>query len=1018
MSSCLTATLPLLAVQGESPIPQEMQQSKIKINGKVMDQSNQPLPGVNIMIKGTNTGTITDIDGNYFIEVPSRDAVLTYQYIGFETTEMRVGNQININVNLKEIATDLNEVVVVGYGSQKRASVIGSIVTIEPTRLQQSTTRALSNNLAGQLAGVIAVQRSGEPGADGSDFWIRGISSFQGNTSPLVLVDGIERTLDDLNPAEIESFSVLKDASASAVYGVRGANGVILVNTKRGEMGKPKVSVNYEQSFTAPVKLPEYIGAADYLSLLDEIKQDAGYGALYGEELIEKYRSGVDPDLYPDVNWLDAVTRDFGINQRVNLSINGGNEFIRYALIGSYYGERGIFETDKSQDWDSTTRLSKFNLRSNIDVNLTKTTIARISIGGYLQEQNGMAVSSGTVFGSAFETPPYTQPTRYSSGEIPKDKSRTNAWSLATQHGYSTNSKSKIESLFSLEQDLKFLLPGLKAKALFSFDRYSNSGITRSKSPTYYDPASASRNEDGSLNLVVSEYGQDFLSTSQTKEWGNKATYFEANLSYSNDFGKNHVDALFLYNQRDYENGDAVPYRRMGIAGRASYMYDSRYVAEFNFGYNGSENFAKGKRFGFFPSVALGWLLSEEKFMEDYKDIFSKIKFRGSWGLVGNDQLAGRRFAYISTIEKDDTGYHWGASADNWHAGYHEGEFGNVDMTWETVEKINVGFELGLWNALELQVDLFQEHRRDIFMQRNNIPTAAGFLKFPWDNFGKVDNKGIDMSLTFNKQINKDLFVGFRGTFTYAENKIIEQDEAPGIIGTNRSSTGLPVGQLFGLVAERLFTEEDFEDVERGVLKPGIPNQTFSSTVRPGDIKYLDIDGDGEVTDKDVKPIGGTYDPQIVYGFGANAAYKGFDLNVFFQGNGKTYRFIGGQNFLPGSGLGNILTNYNDRWTVDNPSQDVFYPRLSDGPNNNNSQNSTWWLRNMSLLRMKDVELGYTLPKRLITNIGLSSLRVYLKGTNLLTFSGFKLWDPEVDTSNGAAYPIMKSFAFGLDINF
>ncbi len=1012
MSSCLTATLPLWAVQGESPIPQEMQQSKIKINGKVMDQSNQPLPGVNIMIKGTNTGTITDIDGNYFIEVPSRDAVLTYQYIGFETTEMRVGNQININVNLKEIATDLNEVVVVGYGSQKRASVIGSIATIEPTRLQQSTTRALSNNLAGQLAGVIAVQRSGEPGADGSDFWIRGISSFQGNTSPLVLVDGIERTLDDLNPAEIESFSVLKDASASAVYGVRGANGVILVNTKRGEMGKPKVSVNYEQSFTAPVKLPEYIGAADYLSLLDEIKQDAGYGALYGEELIEKYRSGVDPDLYPDVNWLDAVTRDFGINQRVNLSINGGNEFIRYALIGSYYGERGIFETDKSQDWDSTTRLSKFNLRSNIDVNLTKTTIARISIGGYLQEQNGMAVSSGTVFGSAFETPPYTQPTRYSSGEIPKDKSRTNAWSLATQHGYSTNSKSKIESLFSLEQDLKFLLPGLKAKALFSFDRYSNSGITRSKSPTYYDPASASRNEDGSLNLVVSEYGQDFLSTSQTKEWGNKATYFEANLSYSNDFGKNHVDALFLYNQRDYENGDAVPYRRMGIAGRASYMYDSRYVAEFNFGYNGSENFAKGKRFGFFPSVALGWLLSEEKFMEDYKDIFSKIKFRGSWGLVGNDQLAGRRFAYISTIEKDDTGYHWGASADNWHAGYHEGEFGNVDMTWETVEKINVGFELGLWNALELQVDLFQEHRRDIFMQRNNIPTAAGFLKFPWDNFGKVDNKGIDMSLTFNKQINKDLFVGFRGTFTYAENKIIEQDEAPGIIGTNRSSTGLPVGQLFGLVAERLFTEEDFEDVERGVLKPGIPNQTFSSTVRPGDIKYLDIDGDGEVTDKDVKPIGGTYDPQIVYGFGANAAYKGFDLNVFFQGNGKTYRFIGGQNFLPGSGLGNILTNYNDRWTVDNPSQDVFYPRLSDGPNNNNSQNSTWWLRNMSLLRMKDVELGYTLPKRLITNIGLSSLRVYLKGTNLLTFSGFKLWDPEVDTSNGAAYPIMKSFAF------
>lgn len=995
-----------------------IQQSKIRINGKVMDQNNEPLPGVNIKVKGTGIGVVTDIDGNYFIEIPSKTSVLVYQYIGFETAEITVGNQININVNLKEISTDLNEVVVVGYGSQKKASVIGSIATIQPDLLQQGTARAISNNLAGQLAGVIAVQRSGEPGKDGSSFWIRGISSFMSGTSPLVLVDGIERTLDDIDPAEIESFSVLKDASASAVYGVRGANGVILVNTKRGEMGRPKINVHYEQGFTSPVKLPDYIGSADYLTLLDELRVDDGYGPMYAD-VIEKYRTGEDTDLYPDVNWLKAVTRDHASNQRVNLSINGGNEFIRYSLIGSYYGERGIFNTDKKQSWDSTTRLSKFNLRSNVDVNLTKTTVARISIGGYLQENTEMASGSGSVLAAAFETPPYVYPVQYSSGEIPKEKSRSNPWAMATQEGFTTYSQSKIESLFSLEQDLKFILPGLKIKGVFSFDRWSKSGVKRSKKPFYYAPATM-RDDEGKLILGTPEDGQEFLSSEQLKDWGNKATYVEANLNYSQDFGLHHVEGLFLYNQRDYQNGDVVPYRRMGIAGRASYMFAGRYVAEFNFGYNGSENFAKGKRFGFFPSVALGWLLSEERFMEKYKDVFSKIKFRGSWGLVGNDQLSGRRFAYISTIEKDDKGYNWGVRADNWHAGYREGDFGNSSMTWETVEKINVGVELGLWNALELQVDWFTEHRRDIFMQRKNIPTSAGFLKFPWANFGKVDNKGIDMSLTYNKQVNKDLYIGARGTFTYAKNKMIEQDEAPGLIGTNRSSTGLPVGQLFGLVAERLFTDEDFEDVGRGVLKNGIPKQNFSSNLvlRPGDIKYIDMDGDGEITTKDVAPIGGTYDPQIVYGLGLNASYKRFDFNIFFQGNAKTHRFIGGQHFLPGSGLGNILSNYQDRWTSENPRQDVFYPRLSNGTNENNNQNSTWWLRDMSMLRMKDIEVGYNLPKSLLSHVGLSAVRFYVKGTNLLTFSKFDLWDPEVNTSNGAQYPIMKSVAFGLDINF
>lgn len=819
-------------------------------------------------------------------------------------------------------------------------------------------------------------------------------------------------------------FPYYKDAAASAVYGVRGANGVILVKTKRGQLGKPKVNFHLEQGFTKPTQLPDYIGSVDYLSLMDELYMDAGNpNPLYGEEMINNYRNNVDPELYPNVNWLDAVSKDMASNTRGDLTITGGSDILRYALVASYYGERGIFVRDESKDWDSSTRLNKYNIRSNVDINVTKTTVVGISIGGYLQEQNGMAVSGQDVWNHAFETPPFVHPIQYSEGRDVRVRERTNPWAEATQHGYQTTSSSKVESLFSVEQDLKFITPGLKFKGLFSFDRYSKSWVKRHRTPTYYNPATG-RDEEGNLLLSVGTDGQEFLDTENKGEWGNKATYLEGNITYDRTFdGKHAVNGMFLYNQRDYQDGNVVPFRRMGIAGRASYTYDNRYIAEFNFGYNGSENFTKGNRFGFFPSVAVGYMLSEEKFMEKYKDTFSKIKFRASWGLTGNDQLDGRRFAFLPTIDTDGS-YKWGVNNDYNRASRFEGEFGVMNLTWETVEKLNVGTEIGLWNALDLQVDWFKEQRRDIFMQRNNIPSAAGFRKTPWANYGKVDNIGVDLSLTYNQQITKDLHIGFRGTFTYAHNTIVEMDEALGVMGTNRQRTGHSVNELFGLVADGLFTEDDFVTNDKGdlVLKEGIPSHTFNS-VRPGDIKYVDIDGDGSITNKDEVAMGGTVNPEIVYGFGATARYKQVDFNVFFQGNGKTHRFIGGvaSNFLPGSSqgaMGNVLTNYNDRWTPENPSEDVFYPRLSYGANTNNSQNSTWWLRNMSMLRMKDIEVGYTLPKRWMSRIGLENIRLYAKGSNLLTFSAFDLWDPELDTQNGAKYPIMKSVSFGIDVNF
>lgn len=990
----------------------------ITINGTIRDSQQTPLIGVNVIVKGTTIGTTTDMNGNYFLKVPDKNSVLVFSYIGFKSKEVTVGNQININANL-------DEVVVVGYGSQKKISVVGSITAVEPKQLQQGTNRAVSNNLAGQLAGVIAVQRNGAPGSDGSDFWIRGISSFQGTgISPLVLVDGIERTLDDLSAAEIESFSVLKDAAASAVYGVRGANGVILVKTKRGQLGKPKVNVHFEEGFTSPTNLPEYIGSAEYLGLMNELYLDAGNpNPLYSQEMIDNYQNGVDSELYPNVNWLDAIRKNTASNTRGDITVSGGSDILRYALVASYYGERGLLVADKTKDWNSSTRLNKYNIRSNVDINITKSTLLGISIGGYLQEMNSPSTSDSDIWYYAFETPPFVHPIQYSGGRDVRVQQRQNPWTILTQHGYKTTSQSKIESTFSLEQDLKFITQGLKFRGTFSFDRYSSSSVTRSRTPTYYNPATG-RDDKGELILSVGTDGQEFLDTSKSAEWGNKATYLEGNLLYDRTFNEKHsINAMFLYNQRDYNNGDIVPYRRMGWAGRASYTFDNRYIAEFNFGYNGSENFTKGNRFGFFPSVAVGYMLSEEKFMERYKDLFSKIKFRASWGLTGNDQLSGRRFAFMPTIDTDGE-YRWGINNDYHRSSRFEGEVAVHNLTWETVEKLNVGMELGLWNALDIQVDWFKEQRRDIFMQRQNIPISAGFRKTPWANFGKVNNQGVDLSVNFNKAINEDINIGFRGTFTYAHNTIIEQDEPIGVLGTNRQRTGHSVNELFGLVAEGLFTKEDFIENDKGdmVLKDGIPVHTFSN-VRPGDIRYKDVNGDGVINSMDETAMGGTVNPEIVYGFGATARYKNIDLNVFFQGNGKTYRFIGGvsSHFLPGSSMGamgNIFTNYNDRWTEENPVQDAFYPRLSWGTNSNNSQNSTWWLRDMSLLRMKDIEIGYTLPQKWTTTIGLSNVRFYAKGSNLLTFSKFDLWDPELNTSNGAMYPIMKSFSLGFDVNF
>lgn len=506
----------------EAPkVQQTAQQKGIKVTGNVSDEKGEPLIGVTIILKNDSTvHSLTDMNGNYSIMVPTRKSVLSFRYIGFVPKEEIVDNRKVVNVQMVEDVGQLDEVVVVAYGAQKKESVVGSITTIEPAKLKVSTSRSLSNNLAGTVAGVLAVQRSGEPGYDNSSFWIRGISTFQdAGQNPLVLIDGIERDLNNIDPEEIESFSVLKDAAASAVYGVRGANGVILINTKRGQVGKPRVTVKAEFAATQPVKLPEYLGAADYMQVLDDILIDTGQQPKYTDR-IAKTRSGYDPDLYPDVNWMDAITNDYASNQRVTVDISGGTETLRYSFVAAAYNERGILKRDKSYDWDPTIKLQRYNVRSNVDLKLSPTTQLRFNIGGYLQDRNSTTKDISQIFQKAFVAVPHAFPAQYSSGQIPATE-EPNVWAWATQSGYKRKSDSKIETLFSVEQDLKFLLPGLKLKGTFSFDRFSSGTVSRGKTPDYYVPATG-RDDEGNLIIASKSNGTNFLDYSKVVTMGTR----------------------------------------------------------------------------------------------------------------------------------------------------------------------------------------------------------------------------------------------------------------------------------------------------------------------------------------------------------------------------------------------------------------------------------------------------------------------------------------------------------------
>jgi TonB-linked SusC/RagA family outer membrane protein len=996
----------------------------IKIIGVILDENNQSVIGANIvMLNNSAVGTITDNYGRFTLNVPD-NGQLKITYIGYETQIIKIDGQSSYNISLNPSKKNLDEVVVVGYGTQKKVSVIGAISTIKANQIAVTSKVQLSQSLAGNIPGIIAVQRSGELGNDKADFWIRGISTFAkgGASQPLVLVDGVERDFNAIDPQEIESFSVLKDASATAVYGVRGANGVIAITTKKGVVGTPKVNVNIETSYKTPTVMPDFVDAAEYMTIANLAnKQGGGVGNLFSQERITNTANRTDPDLYPSANWVKELIKPNTSNRRVNVNISGGAPKVRYFISASYHNEDGLYNTKTDREWDSNIKLNKVNFRSNLDVDLTPTTNVNLNIGSQLQMLNGPLSSSDDLWRGMIETSPNLIPLKYSDGQLSTPVVGANPYNWLTQYGYKRVADNTYNSTIGLNQSLNMLTKGLSAKVMFAYDVWTSHAFVGKFLPQMFN--ATGRDADGNLLGTITT-GSPFLDK-QILSQTNYTTYLETTLNYDRTFGDHQVGGLFLYNQREFNvssgSGEyaVLPYQNQGFAGRLMYSYKSRYFAEANFGLNGSENFAPGKRFGFFPAVALGWYISEEPFWKNIKKFVPKFKIRGSFGNVGNDKLGDVRFAYITEVVPGGS-YNFGSTSTyNPVYGSTEGKFGSSNLTWETETKRDIGVELGFFkNSLELNFDYFNNDRKNIFTQRRIIPSTAGFNEAPWANLGSMNNKGFDLSLTY-RIVTGNWNIAAMGNFTYAHNNILNWDE-PKQVYPNLTQTNHRLGQQFGYIAEGLYTEKDFEADGSLIQKNPIPQ--FGLNVMSGDIKYKDVNGDGVINSNDMTAIGFTENPEIVYGFGINASYKLIDVGVRFQGVANTTRMINDPQLIPFSQAldkGNIYKNLaSDMWTTENPSQDVFYPRLRNGTNGHNFQPSTWWQKDMSFLRVKDIVLGFTFPKNILKRIHIEKARIYLIGNNLLTFSPFKLWDVELGTNNGMKYPIMQTGSFGLEFNF
>lgn len=1018
------------------PLPQT---TKKQVTGIISGNDGEPIPGVSILIKGTTNGTVTNPNGEYTLQVSPKDT-LQFSFVGKNIVVSVVGDRNIINVTMYDDETELEEVQVVAFGVQKKESVLSSIETVRPGDLKQPASN-LTSALAGKIPGLISYQTTGEPGNDNAQFFVRGVTTFGYKTNPLILIDGFEASSTDLarlEPDNIESFSILKDASATVLYGARGANGIIIVVTKSGREGVTKINVRLETHVATPTQMNELLDGVDYMRLYNEarVSRNPVLGTYYSEQKIQSTANGENPMIYPNINWYDKLFEKSTINKKANFNISGGGKVATYFVAGTMENETGLLKVDPQNNFNNNININRVQLRNNVIFKLTPTTKLDTRLQGRFERYNGPNSSAGDIFRMVMNSNPVDFPSVYEPDEkhefvdhtlfgntFVRGSLKSNPYAEMVR-GYEDRNESSITAMATLSQELDFVTEGLKFQAKASINTWSQYSSRRSYNPYYYDLES--------YNAITGEYklfnlnpesGESYLGDVEPGRDASAHYYYEARLNWDRTYGKHSVGAMTVGMFEEYllTSGNSrsiyetLPERNMGNSGRVTYNYDTRYFVEFAYGYNGSEKFSGEKRYGFFPSFGSGWLISNESFWAPVKDIVNTFKLKATYGKVGNDAIAQRsdRFFYLSDISKGGSGYRWGSTFMNEYGGYRINRYANPDITWEVSTKMNLGLELSfLDNSLKIQADAFKDTRDQIYLQRQNFPASAGLEATVSGNVGKVESKGFEGSIDYQYISQKNWWLTGRANFTFATNEYIKLDEKD-YADEYLKRQGHSINQWWGLIAERLFVDE--AEIQNS------PKQDFG-TYQAGDIKYKDINGDGVVNNNDQVPLGLSTVPEIQYGFGLSAGYKNFDASFFFQGNGRVSMFInpgtGDNGIAPFASRRNALSIIaEDYWSETNPDVHAFWPRLSVEPLENNTQTSSWWLRNAAFLRLKTVEMGYNLPKTLFNNLGLKSSRLYFSATNLFVISPFKLWDPEMGRG-GLGYPPNKRFNVGVQLSF
>jgi TonB-linked SusC/RagA family outer membrane protein len=1050
---------------------------KITVIGTVTDSLKKTIPGVTIMLEGNpKIGTQTDNNGRFLLEV-AEGSVLRISYIGYKEQRITVSSERkSLNIVLSEDNMLADEVVITAMGQrQRKEAIVGSVTATSPGNLKIPASN-LTASLAGQAAGIIAYQRSGQPGQDNASFFIRGVTTFGYKQDPLILIDNVELTPNDLarlNVDDIASFVILKDASATALYGARGANGVILVNTKEGKEGSARINFRSEYSISQSTQTLDLVDPIEYMNLYNEatLTRNPTLPLPFTQSKINNTKAtiagtpGSNPDVFPAVDWVDMLFKDRATTQRNNLSVSGGGQTAKYYIAGSYNIDNGILKTDVRNNNNNNVNFKNYQLRSNVNVNLSKTTELVIRLSGTFSDYNGPITLDGNfasdLYAIASHASPVLFPAYYPANEANAGANHILFGNVGGPNGTANNdviypngnpyaqllkghknsSESRMSAQLELNQDFSFITEGLKLRAMFNTNRRSFFASQLYYNPYFYGADSYNREANTySLNWLnptnltgVPNIPTEYLTYGSNTPEAESFVYMQTALDYTRTFGDHTISSTLIGTgqQRLYASDNlysSLPFRNMGLAGRATYSYKGRYFTEVNFGYNGSERFSEDNRYGFFPTIGAGWVVSNEGFWKQ-NDIVNRLKFRFSHGLVGNDAIGAERFYYVSRVNLNGGNFaQFGINNGKQLNGVTIQSYPNPNITWETSRQTNIALETTLFKDFSVIAEFYNNHRYDILRQRN-IPATEGLEANVLTNLGVVDSKGIDLSVDYKKNFESGLWASLRGNYTYSTNKYTYIEE-PNYAEPWRHFIGQPISRGYGYIAERLFVDD--AEVTNSPSQIFNTSDAYGNAItgaapRAGDIKYRDMNSDGRIDDLDMVFLGYPTTPEVVYGFGLSTGYKGFDFSAFFQGQSRVSFFVDPRTTSPFldrqvmyvEGRTQVLQEFADsHWSEENQNLYAAYPRLgtSSAVLANNLQPSSWWLKDASFIRLKSAEIGYTLPQKISKRLRLSNCRVYFNGLNLATWSKFKMWDPELG-GNGFSYPIQKVFNFGLNVN-